>query len=56
MKNILIPFAAAACVPLFFWLGGYDFNERGHDAVACLFLAITVAVLTRVALKLKESP
>lgn len=28
-----------------FWLGGFDFNERGFDAVACLLIALFVGAL-----------
>ena len=35
----------AACVPLvlvplMFWIAGYDFNERGLEAFACLFATL----------------
>lgn len=32
-------------VLIFFWLGGYDFNQRGEPAVFCGLIAITFSAV-----------
>lgn len=36
-------------VPFIFWLGGYDFDERGSKAVACAVATVASAVFSFVA-------
>lgn len=31
-------------VPLMFWLGGFNFNQRGETAVMCGFLTLCVSL------------
>lgn len=44
MKRLFTTAALASLVPLSFWLAGYDFNERGGAAVACLIETSLVAL------------
>lgn len=41
--SIGLALAGLILVPLFFWLGGYDFNQRGEPAVTCALLTLLVA-------------
>lgn len=34
---------AMAATPAIFWLGGYDFNERGSTAVFCAIMSLLMA-------------
>jgi hypothetical protein len=36
MTKHIVSLLWAALVPLLFWLGGFDFNERGAVAVLCI--------------------
>ena len=40
---ITLPAASASFILLLFWLGGFDFNERGANAVFCALFAIFAA-------------
>ncbi len=42
MKRFSISLAAACLVPLIYWVGGFDFNERGFAAVTCVFFSLYV--------------
>jgi len=46
--RIILGLLCAAAVAAAFWIGGYDFNERGYLAVSCYFLCLFafVAVIT----------
>ena len=43
--NIIFGILGFLLVTAFFWLGGWDFNERGHVAVLWLYISCVLAVL-----------
>ena len=53
MKNTIISAAIASAVPVMFWIGGFNFDERGFSAVMCA--VISMAVFFSVAIGLSES-
>ena len=53
MKNTIISAAIASAVPVMFWIGGFNFDERGFSAVMCT--VISMAVFFSVAIGLSES-
>ena len=54
MKSIIGATIGALLSLCFFWLGGFDFNERGIDAVVCSIITISFAVIGWLASKLTE--
>jgi hypothetical protein len=38
--SLAIGLAIGALVPIAFWLGGFDFNHRGGDAVLCFAFTV----------------
>lgn len=46
MKRLLASIAAALVVCALAWIGGFDFNERGFDALFVAFYALLAAGLT----------
>ena len=42
IKRIVISVLAGAIFPLLWWLGGYDFDRRGFEAVSCALISIYV--------------
>lgn len=45
LYRLITSVAAAAVVPLLFWLGGFDFDQRGDAALACGVMTIGVFIL-----------
>lgn len=45
MRKILIPAGFVITTAVLWWVGGFDFNERGGTAVLCLYTLIVAAFL-----------
>ena len=43
MKRVLVSLASAMIVPIGFWLAGWDFNERGGQALFCYVFTVLIA-------------
>lgn len=46
MKPLLIALLPLLLVPFFFWLGGYNFDERGATAFFCGLFTVIITVGT----------
>ena len=42
MKRVLLSVLAASLIPLFYWLGGFDFDARGVTATTCAIFTIYI--------------
>ena len=42
--RIIVSILIGSFVPALFWIGGYDFNERGEKAVWCALATLTTAL------------
>ena len=43
--SVVLALGGLIIVPLLFWLGGYDFNERGKIAVMCAMGALFASAI-----------
>jgi hypothetical protein len=48
---IVIPLFFAVTIPYLFWVGGFNFNERGETAVACSFMTLISAIGSLIMIK-----
>lgn len=48
MKRLATSAVAALLVVLMFWVGGFDFNERGEVAFVCACIALVAAAIAYV--------
>ena len=45
MKRLVLSIIGALTVPMFFWLGGYDFDSRGAGAVMCALYTLLLGAM-----------
>ena len=40
MKKYILPVLPVILIPLLFYVGGFDFDERGNTAAVCLYITV----------------
>lgn len=44
-KKLIQSLAVGSLVPVAFWFGGFNFDSRGQDAVACFVMTAMLTVM-----------